>query len=74
METEGIDPHYSKLFKVSGASMDPLLPDGATILVDYGLTTSADGGLFLAESDGTLLVKRAQLAPSVWLLTSVNPG
>ena len=74
METEGIDPYHAKLFKVSGASMDPILPDGATILVDDGLTNLADGGLFLVESDGTLLVKQAQLAPSGWLLTSVNPG
>ena len=74
MVRQGIDPHYAKLFKVSGASMDPILPDGATILVDYGLTNLADGGLFLVESDGTLLVKQAQLAPSGWLLTSVNPG
>ena len=62
METEGIDPYHAKLFKVSGASMDPILPDGATILVDDGLTNLADGGLFLVESDGTLLVKQAQLA------------
>ena len=35
LETQGIDPNRSKVFRVVGDSMMPTLPHGCTILVDY---------------------------------------
>ncbi len=70
----GIQAEHAVMMDVLGASMEPLILDGDTILVDKRDTTLRDGYVFLVGFGEDLLVKRLQRSPRGWLLRSENPG
>ena len=74
LETQGIDPNRSKVFRVVGDSMMPTLPHGCTILVDYTRAVPAENRLYVFRSDGDILVKRARQFPEgTWWWCSDHP-
>lgn len=72
-KASGINADKCVLFDVLGKSMQPLIMDGDTILVDESQKELKDGEIFLVSMGGELLVKRVQRTPKGWLLISQNP-
>ena len=71
---EGIQPKHARVFRVTGGSMYPTLPDGSAVLVDYLRTRLREQCVYLVDSDESLLVKRArQCPPGTWWWCSDNP-
>lgn len=59
---------------VKGDSMEPTIPNDATILVDTSYNDVIDGGIFVLHIDNRIFVKRTQLQPNGDLtLISDNP-
>ncbi|WP_328590425.1 S24 family peptidase [Veronia nyctiphanis] len=54
---KGIEPINAACAKVEGNSMEPVLPDSATIGVDTGNRTIKDGDMYAIDHDGMLRVK-----------------
>lgn len=69
----GIHAKRSIMLDVMGDSMQPLIMNGDTILVDQSQTTPQDGKIFLVGFGDELLVKRLQRTPRGWMLVSQNP-
>lgn len=69
----GIHAKQSIMLDVMGDSMQPLIMNGDTILVDRSQTSPQDGKIFLVGFGDELLVKRLQRTPRGWLLVSQNP-
>ena len=69
----GIHAEHSVLLDVIGDSMEPLIREGDTILVDQSDNSPRDGNIYLVGLDDELLVKRLQKAPGGWKLCSENP-
>ncbi len=59
----GVTPAHAACVTVSGNSMEPILPDGATIGIDTSQTTIKDGKVYAIEHDGHLRVKRLYRMP-----------
>ncbi|SPT71554.1 DNA polymerase V subunit UmuD [Anaerobiospirillum thomasii] len=55
-----VDPRYCKRFRVKGDSMEPLILDGDSILVDTSATSIIDNHIYIFVLDGMLRVKRLQ--------------
>ena len=68
----GIHASQSVMLDVLGESMEPLIRDGDTILVDQHDQLLTDGKIFLVGFGEELLVKRVQRTPRGWLLRSEN--
>ena len=68
----GINGEKSVLLDVLGDSMQPLIQNGDTILVDQSDTRLQDGKIYLVGLGEELLVKRLQKTVSGWLLVSQN--
>lgn len=68
----GIHSSRSVMMDVIGESMEPLIRDKDTILVDQQETTLIDGKIFLVGFGEELLVKRVQRTARGWLLRSEN--
>lgn len=73
LQRVGISTQSSILMDVVGDSMQPLILNGDTILVDQSQKDPKDGGIFLVGFDQELLVKRLQKTARGWLLVSQNP-
>lgn len=56
-----------------GDSMEPIISDNNTLLVNIQRTTLTDGNIYVIRSDNQLWVKRVQVKPNAWLLLSDNP-
>lgn len=69
----GIHAKRSIMLDVIGDSMQPLIMNGDTILVDQSQTIPQDGKIFLVGFGDELLVKRLQRTPRGWMLVSQNP-
>lgn len=69
----GIHSEKSIMLDVMGDSMQPMIMNSDTILVDQSQTTPQDGKIFLVGFGDELLVKRLQKIPRGWLLVSQNP-
>ncbi len=69
----GIQAKDALLMDVPGDSMEPLVSDGDTLLVDISVRKPQDGKLFLLGLGEELLVRRLQKSPRGWLLVSQNP-
>jgi len=52
-----IDPSNAACVKVSGNSMEPVIPDGATVGIDAGNTIIKDGDMYAIDWAGALFVK-----------------
>ncbi len=74
LRDEGISPKNSVLMLVRGDSMEPLLRDGDTILIDQNENIPVDGQIFVVGLDDELMVKRLQKTATGWNICSLNPG
>ena len=75
MRSHGLQGHQCRIVKVIGESMEPTLPDGASILVNMGQRDPRDGRIFVVRSEGELIVKRLIRDPNAgWLIQSDNPN
>ena len=59
----GVAPDDAACVNVSGTSMEPVLPDGATVGVDTASTSIKDGEMYALEHDGMLRVKLVYRVP-----------
>lgn len=69
---ENIHPNSSVMLDVLGTSMEPLIMNRDTILVDQCSKDLRDGYIYLVGLGDELLVKRVQKTPHGWLLRSEN--
>ncbi len=74
LRRENISGKNSVMMMVRGDSMEPLLRDGDTILVDQDANEPADGQLFVVRLDDELMVKRLQKTARGWNICSLNSG
>ena len=75
MRRRGMQAHLCRIVTVIGESMEPTLPDGASILVDMGQQEPRDGKIFVVRVEDEIVVKRLMRHPDAgWLLKSDNPN
>lgn len=74
MEREGLHPEKCVLMRVVGDSMEPLIRDGDTILVDESEAgrVPRDNQITVIGVDDELMVKRLVKIPNGWRLHSEN--
>ena len=70
---EGIKPENTRRFKVHGNSMESLLFDGDTVIVNTAQTEPRDGRVFAVNYEGELVIKRLVRDAGEWWLCSDNP-
>ena len=74
MESHGLEPELCRVITVLGESMEPTLPDGASILFDTGQQEPRDRRIFVMRMDDDIVAKRLiRHADAGWLLKSDNP-
>lgn len=56
-----------------GDSMEPIISNNNTLLINMQRTELTDGNIYVIRSDNQLWVKRVQVKPNAWLLLSDNP-
>ena len=61
------------MLDVMGTSMEPLIRDGDTILVDQCAGEPRDNQIFLVGLDGEVMVKWLNKIPGGWCIHSQNP-
>ena len=82
--SHSIDPEQSNIISVRGASMEPTLPDGCSILVDRKRRDPHQGRIYVMRTEDGLVVKRLGLdeegrweirsdSPD-WRATPMSPG
>lgn len=74
LRRENISQKNCVMMMVRGDSMEPLLRDGDTILVDQNCNEPVDGQLFVVRLDDELMVKRLQKTAQGWNICSLNTG
>ncbi|MBE0437786.1 MAG: helix-turn-helix transcriptional regulator, partial [Methylomicrobium sp.] len=57
LKKQNVDPASAACVTVSGNSMEPVLPDGATIGIDTSKRQIKDGDIYAIDHDGHLRVK-----------------
>lgn len=72
LKREHIHPKNSVMMLVRGDSMEPLIKEGDTILIDQNDKTPQDGRIFLVGLGEELMVKVLQKIPSGWNICSIN--
>jgi hypothetical protein len=72
-EKRGFRPDQLVALKVQGASMEPGLYDGDTIVVNRADTQLADGEVCAVNYEGELVIKRLRRDAGEWFLASDNP-
>ena len=84
LQSHSIDPEQSNIISVRGASMEPTLPDGCSILVDRERRDPHQGRIYVMRTEEGLVVKRLGLdeegrweirsdSPD-WRATPMSPG
>lgn len=63
LKKSNVQPENAACVRVTGNSMEPVLPDGATVGIDTGATQIKDGGMFAIDHDGMLRVKMLYRLP-----------
>lgn len=63
LKRSGVEPSQAACVKVRGTSMEPVLPDGATVGVDTANTSIKDGEMYAIDHDGMLRVKLTYRLP-----------
>lgn len=67
-------PQKAKIVSVTGASMEPTIPDGAVLLVNTANNEPYNGRVFaLAKAHDGLVVKRLVKIGDMWVARSDNP-
>ena len=75
LDRHGLVPTRCSVISVVGKSMEPTLPDGASILVDRASSHRADGRIYLIRTPHGLVVKRVSKDGSgCWWLISDHPA
>lgn len=72
LEREKIHPESCVLMQVIGDSMEPLIKEGDTILVDERCKEPKDGKIYVVGLGDALMVKRLAKLPNGWKLCSDN--
>lgn len=72
-DRNGYRPEKLLAVRVKGASMEPGLFDGDTIVVNTAQTEPADGAVFAINYEGEPVVKRLVRDGGQWWLSSDNP-
>ena len=72
LQREKIHHEHCVLMVVAGDSMEPLIRDGDTILVDESDNVPKDGYIFVVGLGDSLMVKRLAKIPHGWKLCSEN--
>ena len=62
LEGQGLDPTHCAMIEVRGASMEPTLPDGCSILVDLSRTVWRDNHIYAILTGDAVIVRRAAAA------------
>ena len=72
---ERIHVHSDKavMMYVRGDSMEPVISDGDTVMVDKTDITAKEGYMYLVGFEDDLMVKRLQRIPNGWRICSINP-
>ena len=84
LQSHSIDPEQSNIISVRGASMEPTLPDGCSILVDRKRREPHEDRIYVMRTEEGLVVKRLGLdeegrweirsdSPD-WRITPMSPG
>ena len=72
--SHSIDPEQSNIISVRGASMEPTLPDGCSILVDRKRREPHQGRIYVMRTEEGLVVKRLGLdEEGRWEIRSDSP-
>ena len=76
LSQHAIDPAQCAVIGVAGESMEPLLPDGCSILVDRSRRRRFRGRVYVLRTDDGLVVKRLVRdgGDGDWLLESEHPS
>ena len=75
LAARGLDPGQCAVIRVSGESMEPLLCEGDSILVDRQRRDRAENRIFVVRTGDGLVVKRAgRDERGAWLLISEHPS
>ncbi len=72
MRQIGVSPHNAVMMDVIGDSMEPLIRQGDTLLIDQAKKEPHDGQIFLLNLEGALMVKRLIKIPGGWRIHSEN--
>ena len=74
LDRHAIDPKQCNIIRVQGASMEPTLPDGCSILVDRKRREPHEGQIYVMRTEEGLVVKRlGKDEKGRWLVVSDNP-
>ena len=73
LEREHISTSNLVMMMVMGDSMEPLIRDGDTVLVDQKDNTPVDGRIYVLRIDDALMCKRLEKIPGGWRVKSDNP-
>lgn len=75
LDRHGLNPNQCCVIGVMGESMEPTVPEGASILVDRSCSRPADGGIYVVRIPGGLVARRAVKDPAgAWWLTGDHPN
>lgn len=64
LRKSGVSSHSAVCVKVTGNSMEPVLPDGSTVGINTDAKTIVDGKVYALDHDGMLRIKRLYNLPS----------
>ena len=70
--TRGFNPERLLALRVTGASMEPGLFDGDTVVVNLADANPVDGEAFAVNYEGELVIKRMRRDAGEWWLSSDN--
>jgi phage repressor protein C with HTH and peptisase S24 domain len=63
LKRKGVDPACAACVLVRGNSMEPVIPEGATVGIDTSQTTIDDGKMYAIDHDGMLRIKMLYRLP-----------
>ncbi|MFP4480096.1 MAG: S24 family peptidase [Desulfohalobiaceae bacterium] len=67
-------PERMLLMQVLGDSMEPVIREGDTVLIDRSQQELSSGGIYALGLEETILVKRLEKRPGALVLISANPA
>jgi len=68
------NPQGMVLMEVMGDSMEPLIEEGDTVLIDQSKTELLAGRIYALGVDDTVMIKRVEKHPGKLVLRSANPA
>jgi phage repressor protein C with HTH and peptisase S24 domain len=63
LRKSGVSPYSAVCVKVTGTSMEPVLPDGSTVGINTEATSIVDGKIYALDHEGMLRIKRLYSLP-----------